>query len=529
MWLRFSAVLAALLCGAAAAVPAVAGTAAQQASFAVKPVTYDPALDATKSYFILKAKPGDVIADKVRIVNTGTATGTAFLYPVDATTGQTSGAVYLSRQSPRHDVGAWVRINRPQVTLRPGASTIVGFTIRVPRSIRPGDHLGGIVAENSQIQSGSGKGALQIRIKHLTIAAVELQLPGKVVASAQVTSVKAGGQHGYQYVYLHLTNPGTIMIKPAGTLVVKSAGGAVVMRRPLQLDTFLPQTSIDYPVLLPARVLPPGSYTGTVTLHTSGQAVVGYRKSQGAPFSVTHSFPFTVTSGERTQVYSGAAAVTPPSSSKSSGSKSKLTTYALYGLAALLLIAIVLVALLLLWRPRRKDEPAAPAPQPVVGPEAATIVAAPVPAPVEAEEEPGWAGLLRAYDPGPRPTPDFWREDEPAETFVDPIPLEPAPDRTAPEPEPVVAIEPVVEPEPVAAAAAELDHRQLRDLIVSHDLDEARAYLRSGDVPPAMAPEPAQTRSRVDSDVSNLSSALLEASLIALAALLATRLIKGTE
>ena len=53
----------------------------------------------------------------IRVVNTGGRTGTAYLYPVDATTGQTSGAVYLSRQSPRHDVGAWITLARSTVTL----------------------------------------------------------------------------------------------------------------------------------------------------------------------------------------------------------------------------------------------------------------------------------------------------------------------------------------------------------------------------------------------------------------------------
>ncbi len=47
-------VTAALLCGAAAVLPLPAGAAGGQASFAVKPVKYDPALSATKSYFILQ-------------------------------------------------------------------------------------------------------------------------------------------------------------------------------------------------------------------------------------------------------------------------------------------------------------------------------------------------------------------------------------------------------------------------------------------------------------------------------------------
>src|SRR2546421_8936857 len=106
MRLPLSILLAALLCGAAAVSPALA-RGPEDASFALKPLKYDPALTATKSYFVLSNHPGDVIHDQIRVVNTGGKSGTAYLYPVDATTGQTSGAVYLSRQSLRHDVGYW--------------------------------------------------------------------------------------------------------------------------------------------------------------------------------------------------------------------------------------------------------------------------------------------------------------------------------------------------------------------------------------------------------------------------------------
>ena len=343
MRLRLSVVTAALLCGVAVVSAQPSSAAVGDASFALKPITYDPALTVTKSYFVLVARPGDVIQDRIRIVNTGGRTGTAYLYPVDATTGQTSGAVYLSRQSPRHDVGAWIRLARSTVTLGPGKDVIVPFTIRVPLSVRAGDHLGGIVAENAAVTKASGNGALQIRIRHLTIDAVELQLPGRVVARADVTGVKPGGEHGYQYVYLHLLNPGTIMIKPAGSLLVKNSHGRTVARRSLLLDTFLPGTTIDYPALLPRQALSPGRYTATVNLHSGDQRVPGYRKGQGAPFDVTHTFPFVVSPKEQTKVYSGTAALAPPPSATGhGGSKRNLLGPGLIALAALLGLGLLL-------------------------------------------------------------------------------------------------------------------------------------------------------------------------------------------
>src|SRR5581483_5881501 len=408
MRLRVTFLVAALLCGAAVVSPAWAKPGRGDASFALKPLKYDPALSATKSYFILDAKPGDVIHDQIRVVNTGGKTGTAYLYPVDATTGQTSGAVYLSRQSPRHDVGAWIRLSQSSVTLAPGRNAVVDFTIRVPRPVRPGDHLGGIVAENSQVQQSNGKGALQIKIKHLTIDAVEIQLPGRAVGVVQATAVKAGGEHGFQYVYVHLKSTGTVMIKPNAALTVKNAAGRIVAKRAFQLDTFLPGTQIDYPVLLPKLALTPGSYSADVRLYSSQNAVTGYRKAKLASFDVTRTFPFTVTSGEQTKVYSGAAPVTPNApSARSHSSKSSPLLAIVVGILAVLVLAVLVVLFVLLRRGRREKVASVPAP---VAPEPApTAAAAEVAAPVEAEQ-PGWAGLLAAYESEPRRHQNGWQE-----------------------------------------------------------------------------------------------------------------------
>jgi Bacterial protein of unknown function (DUF916) len=138
---------AALLAGLAAS-PGWAGSGA--ATFALIPEHYDPSLHASQSYFIAVERPGQMYTNSFRIRNLGKQTGTALLYAVDATTGQTSGAVYLDGSKPRRDVGAWVTLGARSVTLAPGQSRIVPVTVHVPAGARPGDHLGGIVAERTR-------------------------------------------------------------------------------------------------------------------------------------------------------------------------------------------------------------------------------------------------------------------------------------------------------------------------------------------------------------------------------------------
>jgi hypothetical protein len=267
--MRRTLIITAILAAAGCCVPSSA--LADGSSFALRPVTYTPSIPATQSYFIVAARPGQSIQSEVRVSNEGTTTGTALLYAVDATTGRTSGAVYLSRRSRRRDVGAWLRLALHRVTLAPGESRIVPFTVVVSAHVRPGQHLGGIVAENLRVtgglarRTGKRKGSLQIRIRHLTIVAVEVTLPGRRRDKIALTNVAWARMGAYPVAVLSLRNEGTFMIKPQGTIRLTATNGAIVDRQAFVLDTFLPQTSIDYPLVL-RKNLAAGTYRADVQL-----------------------------------------------------------------------------------------------------------------------------------------------------------------------------------------------------------------------------------------------------------------------
>ena len=263
-----------------------------QANFGLQPVLYDPSNPLTKSYFIFDSKPGIVVKSSVRVTNTGTARGSASLYPVDAATGQTSGAVYLNQNDPRKDVGAWLTLGVSQVTLNPGQSQVVSFQVIVPRTVRPGQHLGGIVAENlTQSSSSQSNSAIQIKVKNLTIIAVQVNLPGTPVEQLVGTGVQTGGENGYQQLLVGLSNTGTVMLKPSGTLQVANAQGQVLKQVSLKLDTFLPQSAINYPVAITGQALAVGDYQVTLNLtYGHNQALHYTTKFSITPKQITQVF-----------------------------------------------------------------------------------------------------------------------------------------------------------------------------------------------------------------------------------------------
>lgn len=261
------------------ATPALADEHEQgSASFGLRPVRYDPNRPETESYFVYDAVPGQVIHDEMLLINQGTEAGTARLYPVDATTGQTSGTVFLSQADPRTRAGAWLDITEAEVTLQPGEQRVIPFTVTIPQDARDGQHVAGLVAEDVALRSGAQEGALQVKIQNRTVVAVQVNLPGPAVEAITITSITSDVQQGYQMLLLGLRNDGNQMLKPGGELVISGVDGQEIQRIPLQLETFLPDTAIDYPVVVPGQALAAGTYTVSVDFRYGGEGAASFQQ-----------------------------------------------------------------------------------------------------------------------------------------------------------------------------------------------------------------------------------------------------------
>jgi hypothetical protein len=220
-------------------------------------------------FFVLDARPGARLSGRVKVTNTGSA-GTVLLTGVDATTGATTGAVYRSRREPRVGVGRWVHVSTPKVAIGAGQAKLVPFQVTVPADANPGQHLGGIVAEalspTFRHTTKRGKRSFTVKIKELSVVAVEVKLPGPVFQKMAITGIWTGTQAGRQTIDLGLANTGNVFLTGSGSLVVSAVGGRAVLRQSFKLDTFVPGTRIADPLVVAKRTLPAGQYRGTVRL-----------------------------------------------------------------------------------------------------------------------------------------------------------------------------------------------------------------------------------------------------------------------
>ena len=364
-------------------------------------------------YFVYSMAPGSVHQGGVIISNSGTATGTVKLFSADATTGRTTGTVYLTDGKPKR-AGSWISLSSTSLTLKPGEHQTVRFTVRVPASVGPGQWVGGIVAETSRQVTGQKtkqKASVQIRIRDLTIVAVQVNVPGPPKLLFSIGGVKSGGQRGFQELVTHIANTGNVLVKPSGSVTVLNKAGAVLQVLTFKMDTFLPQTAIDYPVLL-KKALPPGDYSAIVRLSVPSVSGVAAKVVTAHP-------AFSISKQDVQQVFTSAAPQKPPPGGTASSSSSK-PPWLLVGAG----VAAVLLLILLLLVRRRRGAKAADGS--TIVPRSTSAAAAdplpPVASVVERTEPPPPAPLPPAATaPEPLHQPEF------APAPPEPVPLPPAP------------------------------------------------------------------------------------------------------
>jgi LPXTG-motif cell wall-anchored protein len=335
--------LAALLILMSFVLPPVAAAATGGPVFGLRAVG-----NPKRGYFIYEIAPGAAHTGAVIVSNTGNRTGTVKLFSADGSTGQTTGTVYLTDSKPVR-AGAWLKLAQPSVKLAPGEIKRVPFTVRVPSShVGPGQWVAGIVAETSasaKTKRSTRKAGVQIRIRNQTIVAVQVNVPGQLSAAFTIGGVKPGGQRGFQQVLVHFSNDGNMLVKPTGSVTILQ-GGKAIEQLPFKMDTFLPQTSIDYPVLL-KKALAAGEYQTKVSL--------SYPTPAGGRKTITASPTLKISDENVKQVFTSAAPQKPPVGSGATDAGSS-TPWALIGGIAAAMLLLLLVLWLLLRRRRRGDD-----------------------------------------------------------------------------------------------------------------------------------------------------------------------------
>lgn len=242
--LRWAVLLAV---AAVLAVPGAASAQGQGVEFLVQP-SPGSSTAAQGGYFLLDARPGDVITQSVDVRNDSTQPLELQLAPVDAVTGSLGGASYGLGGDEATRTGAWVDLDRTSLTLEPGASAVVPFTVTVPADARTGEHLAGISVspprDSRAPGADGGDAGVSVDVQTRRVVAVQVNLPGEATPELLIEGVTAAARPDGLYLEITIAHTGTALTKGTGVITVPDDD----FEREFSIDTFVPDTSIAYPV-----------------------------------------------------------------------------------------------------------------------------------------------------------------------------------------------------------------------------------------------------------------------------------------
>ncbi|OZD54387.1 hypothetical protein CH252_08800 [Rhodococcus sp. 06-1477-1B] len=211
--LSFLAGLALLLGTPVSASAASAPSADTTVTWSVKPA--DTAQGRDRPNYAYDLLPGGTVGDALYVANRSPEPITLRVYAADGFLTEDGALDILAGGVESTDLGSWVSIASPELTLDSGASAEVPFTVTVPADAAPGDYAAGIVA--SMLVTADNGTVTERRLG----SRVHLRVQGDLVPALAVGDVAVDyhgtanpAETGSATVSYTLTNTGNTRLDP---------------------------------------------------------------------------------------------------------------------------------------------------------------------------------------------------------------------------------------------------------------------------------------------------------------------------
>jgi hypothetical protein len=223
-------------------VPPPAAHAAGNGEWSVDPYVPPGGDQNNRRYFFLNGSAGDTISDTVVITNSSERPMTFKVFGADAFNTPRDGAFSVRRiDDPQKGIGLWLQVPAGQdtVTLQPKTRLAVPFSIAIPANARPGDHIGGILALNTEPVGQQQEGQLRVDLKMQVGARIYLKVDGPALPAMEVRDVRVERDAGFGEFFgssravIHYTvvNRGNVIVRPQLELKVSGLFGRSLLTR----------------------------------------------------------------------------------------------------------------------------------------------------------------------------------------------------------------------------------------------------------------------------------------------------------
>ncbi|GAA0452421.1 hypothetical protein Ade02nite_00350 [Paractinoplanes deccanensis] len=172
------ALLAAVI-GLLSAVPAPAMADEGDVTWTVR--TESNSLGATRSSFSYAVNPGGQARDGLVVANRGRTALKLGVYAADGFTTDTGTLDLRGADAKGKGIGAWVHAAQKDITVQPGKTVTVPFTVEIPANATPGDYVGGIITSLTQADESA-----QVNVDRRLGIKIKLRVGGDLTPALRI-------------------------------------------------------------------------------------------------------------------------------------------------------------------------------------------------------------------------------------------------------------------------------------------------------------------------------------------------------
>lgn len=194
----------------------------------------------TESIFVHTLEPGAKAEEGITVVNNSAETKTLLVYATDST--PSTGGAFACKQlaEEKTGVGAWISLEKNEVTLEPGTNEVIPFIIKVPKSASVGEHNGCInIQEKKAKQEGASGAMLSVR----TGLRVAITVPGEIIRNLEMAGFTLSWEKGSPVLHPRVKNTGNVSIDADVNVVTSSLLGLVYKKHGGQFPILRGETS----------------------------------------------------------------------------------------------------------------------------------------------------------------------------------------------------------------------------------------------------------------------------------------------
>lgn len=175
-------------------------------------------------------------------------------------------------------LGQWIKFKINDITLVPGGSQVVEFSINAPQDALPGIYGGGIAIEDvtpaappSNTGASGATTAFSVKVSTRLVKRVYLEIPGAVISDAEVGNLQfIENIDGKKYFTFDIKNTGNTLLSFKGNLTIE--GGLrndLKISLPIDIKSIQGNTSIQEQIAWPNSDNLWGNFNATLNLVAS--------------------------------------------------------------------------------------------------------------------------------------------------------------------------------------------------------------------------------------------------------------------